>query len=195
MIRQDSSLADEFQDVALGDVRRGRRFRAMLGCLAARPAGRVSDVYRCAGQRQGAYDFLEHDGASVEAVQMAAGRATARRCASFDSVYVALDGSSLTLTDRGESKDFGSIGPRMKRARGMKVLNALALGPKGQTVGVLSQCFGRARPQQPKDTGRFASARAAIGMRRLRARGVLWRAARRQPACMYWPTEKATPAC
>src|SRR5208282_4724465 len=141
MIRQDSSLADEFQDVALGDVRRGRRFRAMLGCLAARPAGRVSDVYRCAGQRQGAYDFLEHDGASVEAVQMSAGRATARRCASFDSVYVALDGSSLTLTDRGESKDFGSIGPRMKRARGMKVLNALALGPKGQTVGVLSQCF------------------------------------------------------
>jgi hypothetical protein len=113
----------------------------MLNSLAARPAGKVSDVYRCAGQRQGAYDLLEHDGVSAKAVQLASGRAVAKRCAAFEGVYVVLDGSSLTLTDRGATKGFGSIGSRTMGSRGLKVINALALGPNGQTVGVIAQRF------------------------------------------------------
>ena len=141
MIRDDRSLAGEFIALGLGDVRRERRIRSMLACLAARPGGKVSDVYRNSGQRQGAYDLLEHKAVGARAVQLSAGRSVANRCASFKSVYVALDGSSLTLTDSGDSKGFGSIGSRQKGARGMKVLNALALGPSGQTIGVLAQRF------------------------------------------------------
>ncbi len=141
MIRENCSLAGEFRDLNFGDVRRGRRFRSMLSCLAARPAGRVSDVYRSAGQRQGAYDLLEHDGVGAKAVQLAGSRAVAKRCAGFEGIYVALDGSSLTLTDRDATKGFGSIGARVMHARGLKVLNALAIGPDGQTVGVIAQRF------------------------------------------------------
>ncbi len=141
MKRMRGSLADEFLSEHFEDVRRGRRFRRMVGGLAVRPNGKVSEVFRSAAERQGAYDFLEHEGVSSEDVQRAATKAVARRCAQLETVYVALDGSSLTLTDQGESKGFGSIGTRSQGARGLKVLNALALGPQGQTIGAIAQSF------------------------------------------------------
>jgi hypothetical protein len=141
MNRSIGGLAGEFAGTHLGDARRGRRFRTIVASLATRRAGKVSDVFRDAAERQGAYDFLEHDNVKAASVQIAAGRAIARRCAEFDSIYLALDGSSLTLTDEGEDKGFGSIGTRQKGARGLKVLNALAIAPTGQTIGALAQCF------------------------------------------------------
>ncbi len=141
MRRTRGALADEFLGEHFEDVRRGRRFRTMVAGLAARPNGKVSEVFRSAAERQGAYDFLEHQGASSEDVQRAATKAVAKRCAQLEMVYVALDGSSLTLTDQRESKGFGCIGTRSKGARGLKVLNALALGPQGQTIGAIAQSF------------------------------------------------------
>jgi hypothetical protein len=113
----------------------------MLGGLAARPNGKVSEVFRSAAERQGAYDLLEHQGVSSEDVQRAAARAVAKRCAGLETVYLALDGSSLALADHDESKGFGSVGSRAQGGRGLKVLNALALGPQGQTIGAIAQSF------------------------------------------------------
>jgi hypothetical protein len=50
-----------FGGVDLGDVRRTERFVGIMAAAASRPGGRVSDVFRGAAQRQGAYDFVEHE--------------------------------------------------------------------------------------------------------------------------------------
>jgi hypothetical protein len=142
MNRSSDSLAEEFRGAHFDDVRRDRRFRSMLRSLERRRAGKVSEVFSRAADRQGAYDFLEHEAAPASAVQDAAAAAVAKRCSRFDFVYVVLDGSSLTLTERVEaSKGFGSIGSHNNGARGIKVLNALALSPLGQTLGVIAPRF------------------------------------------------------
>lgn len=92
-------------------------------------------------ERQGAYDFLEHDEVAVERVCEAAGEAAVRRCGRFPWVYVILDGTSLTLTDTAVAKDFGSIGSRSRGARGLKVLNTLALDPAGVPMGNPAQIW------------------------------------------------------
>jgi len=65
-------------------------------------------------------------------------RAAARR-ASGDYVFVPVDGSSLTLTDRRRAKDFGGIGATEYGARGLKVISAYALDCRGIPLGILDQ--------------------------------------------------------
>jgi hypothetical protein len=98
-------------------------------------------VFLRAAERQAAYDLLEHDGVSAHAVSTAIGEAAARQCAQHRRVLVALDGSSLTVTDRQCSKGFGSIGTRRTGARGIKVMNTLALSPEGEVLGVVAQRY------------------------------------------------------
>jgi hypothetical protein len=113
----------------------------ILGQLSMRPSGRVSKVFRDPAGLQAAYDFLEHDTIAAEAVQRVASIEAAARCCGQKSIFLVLDGSSFTLTDTAEEKGFGSIGSRGKGARGLKVMNALALGPAGQTIGILAQQY------------------------------------------------------
>ena len=89
---------------------------------------------------------------SSHAVSSAIGESAARQCALHRRVLVALDGSSLTLSDRQLSKGFGSIGPRCDGARGIKVMNTLALSPEGEVLGVLAQRYW-ARGERVKQRG------------------------------------------
>ena len=132
---------DEFACATLGDARRSRRLTQIAAAVARRSAGRVCDVFATAAERQAAYDFLEHDSVEVEGVRRALFEATARRCAKHDCVYVVLDGTSLTLTDKAKTKGFGSIGSHMLGRRGLKVLNTLALSPTGVPLGVPAQVW------------------------------------------------------
>ncbi len=91
---------EEFGDARLGDTRRVARAVRMATRAAENPAGRISDVFVSAKERDAAYDFLESDHVPPAALIESLGRATARRCVGQEWVRVVLDGSSLTLTDR-----------------------------------------------------------------------------------------------
>src|SRR4029078_5324869 len=82
------------------------------------------------------YDFLENRCIDHGAILRAAQVATARRCAQYPFVFVPIDGTSLTLTDRCCAKGFGVIGNHNKRARGLKVLDAIAVSPQGMPLGL-----------------------------------------------------------
>jgi hypothetical protein len=62
----------------LGDGRRVRRLIEMGMRAAEHPAGRVSDVFRCARAREAAYDFVENEAISGEEICSAAAAAGAR---------------------------------------------------------------------------------------------------------------------
>jgi hypothetical protein len=127
---------EEFGAAQLGDARRRARLITMATRVAQNPGGHVSSVFRRSAERQGAYDFLESKHVVAEAILTAAVDATNRRAADFPFVFVPLDGTSLNLADLARAKDFGSVGSRERGARGLKVVDAIALAPDGTPLGI-----------------------------------------------------------
>lgn len=125
---------------------------------AEKPGGRVSDVFSDDKERQGAYDLLESEKVSVDAVLLAMGDASAARAAAERFAYVAIDGASITITDREKVKGFGRVG-NQDNLRGLKVINALGLSPAGVPLGLFSQIWW-ARPPAPLRSGSKKARRA-----------------------------------
>lgn len=130
-----------FGNADLGDVRRRKRLVRMMAQMASEPAGRITRVFGTGAARQAAYDFVEHQSVSSEDVVNAVGMACARACRGHKRVLVALDGTSLSLTDRDGSKGFGSVGARSRGGRGLKVMNTLAMTEAGVVLGVPAQQY------------------------------------------------------
>src|SRR3990167_572798 len=105
-------VREELGGPKLGDARRDERFLRLVTAASQNPSGRVSEAIPAGAQRQAAYDFLEHATVSPEAVTRAMARGAARQCAEFDEVLVALDGSSLSLSDATGLKGFGDVGAK-----------------------------------------------------------------------------------
>lgn len=138
----------EFGEAELGDSRRGRRLIRMAATMALRPAGRICQVFTTSAERQGAYDLVANHALSPTKVLASAARATCNR-AQEGEVIVAVDGTSLTLVDRGKKKGFGPIGALQKKARGLKVISAYAISADGTPLGLLSQTWWN-RSEGPK---------------------------------------------
>jgi hypothetical protein len=143
----DGWAVDEFGRSGIADQRWRRRLVSVAARVARRPAGRVTEVFGNAAERQGAYGLLETEAVSGGEVGAGMFEACARRSAREDFVYCPIDGTSLTLTDRERRKNFGPIGARSQGARGLKVMNAVALSPGGVPLGVSSQQWWTRRPQ------------------------------------------------
>src|ERR1700677_4191615 len=142
---------ESFGQVELGDARRTARLVEMATAACVRPSGRVSAVFPEHREREGAYDFLEND--QIDAEEMKAGlmAATVRCCRELPFVFVPVDGTSVTVTDRTGERDFGRVGSDANGARGLKVIDALAVDPQGVPVGLLGlTCWARGKPS-PKN--------------------------------------------
>ncbi len=149
---------EQFGRAALGDSRRNARIVRMAARAAHKPAGKVSEVFANDAERQGAYDLLESKRVSAAALLSALGTSTAEKASHQSYAFVAVDGASITLTDRAERKDFGSIGSLSKGARGLKVISALACDPDGVPLGLLSQVWW-ARTKARSQSARAKSTR------------------------------------
>jgi len=142
----DGWAVEEFGRSRIVDHRWRRRLVGVTARTVRKPAGRVTEVFSCAAERQGAYGLLEAEAVSAGEVGAAIFEACARRSANEAFVYCPIDGTSLTLTDRERQKDFGPIGTRSQGARGLKVMNAMALSPGGVPLGISSQQWWTRRP-------------------------------------------------
>lgn len=92
-------------------------------------------------EREGAYDLLENEHVTHAALVESTTAATALRCRDLSFVYVPVDGTSLTIADRAKKKDFGSVGTTAQGARGIKVIDALAVDPQGVAIGWLGLTY------------------------------------------------------
>lgn len=109
--------------------------------LAASPAGRVTQVFDRAAEREGAYRFLENERISPAALLASATMASATRAWGQPFVYVPVDGSSLNLPDPQGIRGFGPVGTRSAGARGLKVMNAIVVGANGTPLGLGHQVW------------------------------------------------------
>lgn len=128
-----------FGGTELGDARWTKRLVRIAELAAERPGGKVTHVCRSSGDRQGAYDLLNSERFGAGELHAAVAASSVRAAAREEFVFVAVDGTSLRLTDRAGEKDFGAIGAREMGIRGLKVINALAVDPRGAAVGLLHQ--------------------------------------------------------
>lgn len=129
---------DEFGDADLGDRRRSDRLVAMAASAARRPGGRITQVFAQDAARQGAYDFLESARIEARGIVAAIAAASLRRISAEECVVIPVDGTSLTLSDHAEKKGFGSVGSRAQGARGIKIIDAIAVSPGGVPLGVVA---------------------------------------------------------
>ena len=131
---------DTFGGAVLGDVRRTERLVAMAAAVASNPAGKVTQVFASGAEREGAFRLLENDDVHSARVSDAVFDASAQMCADEAFVFVAVDATSLTLTDRKKRRELGRVGPAFP-TRGLHVMTALAIDPLGATVGLIEQCW------------------------------------------------------
>lgn len=139
--------SEQFGHAKLGDARRVTRLVAMAAQAARAPAGKVTEVFESSADREGAFKFLENPQVSAERVAEAAFEATARACDGQRYIYVATDGSSLTLTDRAKQRELGKVGKRWP-TRGLHVMSALGVDEQGVTIGLLAQRWW-VQPEKP----------------------------------------------
>jgi hypothetical protein len=131
----------QFGHAVLGDSRRTARLVQMGQRAAEFPAGKLCQVFSAARELDAAYDFVESDAVGAAAVDASIGRATAELACEEPYVFVAVDGSSASLTDTQESKGFGSVGTLDAGSRGLKVISALAIDSQGATLGLVTQTW------------------------------------------------------
>jgi hypothetical protein len=130
---------EEFGQAKLGDVRRTRRLVTMGAELARQPAGTVTRACASSASREGAFRWLESDAVRVEPVRDALVQAALGRCAEHALVYVSIDGTSLTLTDKSGEKGLGAVGSWSMGSRGMHAMTAFAVASNGCPIGVCGQ--------------------------------------------------------
>jgi len=140
MFDDETRLAQQmFGDADLGDQRLSRRLLEIAAQSFRAPAGTITTVFTGVAEREAVYRFVENPRARAESVLAAQERATARLARAEPYIFVPVDGSSLTVTDRKKARDVGTVGTYSKRARGLIVVSALAVTRDGTPLGLSGQ--------------------------------------------------------
>jgi len=142
---------EEFGSAELGDRRRVKRLEEVAAAVLNQPAGQVTAVFGVAAEREGAFRLLENEAVSPAEIALASHRACARRAAGAEFVFVAVDGTSLSLVDKKQAKGLGHVGSVSHGVRGLKVMSALAVTRAGTPLGLCGQKYW-SRAEKKKGT-------------------------------------------
>jgi hypothetical protein len=143
---------EAFRRGPYSDARHGVRVQRMAALAALKPSGHILDVFQTSADRQGAYDLLENPKVTSEQVVQSMGAATAGAVSDHGRVFVVIDGTSVSVTDRTKNKGLGAVGSSNMGVQGLKVVNAYALASDGTPLGLLDQqWWARARHKRRQD--------------------------------------------
>jgi len=126
----------EFGQADLGHGSRTARAVSMAAEAAKHPSGKISAVFKNPAQRQGAYCFVQNEQVDANKLVQSMSESCVSRTQKHSHVFIAVDGTSLSITDRKKDKDFGPIGARSQHGRGVKVIDAIGISPTGCPLGV-----------------------------------------------------------
>ena len=129
----------EFGGAELGDARRSRRLVHLAEEVARRPAGTVTGACSSSASREGAFRLLESGAVKARAIGDAMCLAGAARCQWEKVVFVPVDATSLTVTDKTHNKGLGAVGSWAQGSRGLHAMTALAVSQSGGTLGICAQ--------------------------------------------------------
>lgn len=131
---------EEFDGADLGDRRLNRRASAMLTRMQDNPGGRVTSVFGDPAGQEGAFRFLRNGAVCPEELSRSSFEATMSRLGPREDYVVAVDQTSLAITDRQRSKGMGRIGTDTnEKISGFQVMSALVVGKGGAVKGLCAQ--------------------------------------------------------
>ena len=139
-LSHDDWAAEEFGRTNLFHVTRTKRLVRIASDVAARPAGKVTQVMERSADRQATYGLLDSAAENWPELVEASSRAAFRRVTT-DVVLVPTDGTSMTLPGAPEDSDFGPTGTSMNEARGVEVMGAILVDTNGVTLGPAAQHY------------------------------------------------------
>jgi hypothetical protein len=132
-------------------------------------------VFDDLADREGAYRLLSNTAVSREALTRGVCEAAAHQCAAHSRVYVALDGSSLSLRDPQGIRGVGGVGAWKDFGRGLHVVTALALDLQGVALGICAQSWWARTKRSPQRR----CSRRKLGEKETRFAQATWDEARR----------------
>jgi hypothetical protein len=150
MIERDMGIADEFEGVDLGDERRDRRLKQMVGLLEEDPSKSVAGAMRDEAGREGAYRLLSNEAVEMDAILAPHFKATSDRARETKRVVVAHDTTEIGFPTAREG--LGRINDS-KMGRGFFMHTALVVSndERRDPLGVIgAQRFLRMKPPAKK---------------------------------------------
>lgn len=132
---------EEFGRAKLGDERRTKRLVKVAEGAMNQPNGQVTATFGKGADREAAFRLIENEDVPVEEVARAAHEACATRAAGDEFAFVAVDGTSLNITDTQRKKGLGVVGARYVGATGLQVMTALAVSGTGVPLGLCGQKY------------------------------------------------------
>ena len=174
VIHNETTWAQKtFGSANLGDARLNQRLIKIADQAARQPHVLLTKVFKDTNHLAASYAFVENDRIAPAEILRAIGSASAKEAAQYPVVYVATDGSSVSITDRSRSKQTGRIGSSNYAGRGDKVHTALLMDPSGIPIGISDMQFWRrtGKPRnkkhaslktEEKETQRWLDARCSV---------------------------------
>jgi hypothetical protein len=141
---------ETFGSLKVRDRRNVDRVVQMTAGLAMRPAGTITEVFEDSAEREGAYRLLSRAAVRSERLTEAMCDATLLACVGLPKVYIPVDGSSLSLTDRKRKRGLGGVGTWKDCGQGIHVMTAMALDEQGVPIGVCAQKWWARTQRSPK---------------------------------------------
>ena len=141
----------EFGHAQLGHLARTKRAVKMVGRMFEAPSGLLTRMFTVSAEREAAYRALENTAFEAEGLNVAATRAAVRRAGKFESVYVPVDLTSLTLKS-SPADGLSEIGNKNSRSRGVHVHNSLIVSAYGQVLGMGHQVYFRRKRRRKRLT-------------------------------------------
>jgi hypothetical protein len=124
-----------------GHAARVRCWVTLLALAVENPSGTITDTFASDAERQAMYGQIENEAVTAEWLAEAFHRSTARNCARLPFVIVPLDGCCLRITDTKKTKGTGPASTHTSKARGVQVMNAIAVAPDGTPIGNCAQIY------------------------------------------------------
>lgn len=129
-----------FGETRLKDQRLSRRLVTVAAAAAMHPGGTVTSVMRSSAEKEGAFRFIENERVVPLSLTDSMGRSTARLCDEEPLVFVSIDQSDLTFTDRLGIRGLGPDNTKLsKTKRTTQVMSALAVDARGVPLGLVDQ--------------------------------------------------------
>src|SRR5204862_3033277 len=105
----------------------------IAAALARSPAGAVMAAMGSAAECEGAFRFLANERFDVKDLGDGISRSTLRRASG--TTFVAVDGASIGLSDRAQTRDIGGVGNWTEGGRGMHAITMVAADAQGGPIG------------------------------------------------------------
>jgi hypothetical protein len=94
------AITSEFSGVELGDERRAKRLRKIVGRVALRPAASLPETMTSSSELEGTYRFLNSDAFGLQDIIRGHVQATSERARAYDQVLVVHDWTQFGLSSK-----------------------------------------------------------------------------------------------